>query len=264
MIRVNGRAISDEEIAREVQYHPAATLEQAKHEAAVALVVRELLLQEAAALGMEPDRAAQPEVEPEEGLINRLLERELDLPEVDEDACRRFYDGNSDRFRSPDIFEASHILFAAPPDDGEARVAAHAAAEATLAELARDPGAFDPLASERSADTSTAGQGGRLGQITPGQAPPELEACLYALRPGQICPRPVETRFGSHVVRLDRAERGRVLPYEMAREKVAASLSAQAWSIAVRRYIQTLVGKARIEGISLEAASTPLVQMRAP
>jgi peptidyl-prolyl cis-trans isomerase C len=260
VITVNGRVISDDEIAREVQYHPAATLDEARHEAALALVIRELLLQEAAALGVEPEPDPRPGIEAHEQVINKLLERELRLPEMDEEACRRTYEANVERFRSPDIFEASHILFAAPPGDEQGREAARVAAEKTLEELARDPGAFERLAAERSADTATAPEGGRLGQITRGQTTSEIERCLYELQPGQTSPTPVATRFGYHVVRLDRARRGRVLPYDMARERVADYLAEHAWRLAVTQYIKILAGKASIEGISLEGASTPLVQ----
>jgi peptidyl-prolyl cis-trans isomerase C len=182
------------------------------------------------------------------------------VPEAEDEACRRYYESNPDRFRSPDIFEASHILFPAPPGDEGARAAARAAAEATLKELERDPEAFARLAKERSADSATTEQGGALGQITRGQTTPEFEACLSSLAPGETCREPVETRFGFHVIRLDRARRGRPLSYAMVRERVAEYLHDRAWSLAVRQYMKILIGKASIEGIALEGASTPLVQ----
>jgi peptidyl-prolyl cis-trans isomerase C len=261
VISVNGRAISEQEIARETQYHPAATLEEARHEAALALVVRELLLQEAAALGLGAALAPpRPDLAADEEVIERLLDREVAIPEADDETCRRYYESNLQQFRSPDIFEASHILFAAHPGDPGAREAARAAAEATLRELARDPEAFGRLAKERSADTSTAEQGGHLGQITPGQTTPELEACLAGLAPGQTCEAPVATRFGYHLLRLHRKERGRTMPYAMARERAAEHLTMHAWTPAVRRYVMTLAGKARITGISLDGVAAPLVR----
>ena len=53
MISVNHTIISDEAVAREVQHHPAPTRDEAGQQAATALVVRELLLQRAAFLGMD-------------------------------------------------------------------------------------------------------------------------------------------------------------------------------------------------------------------
>ncbi len=273
MISVNGKSISEEQIARETQYHPAASLEAAMREASIALVVRELLLQEAAALGISgsgpvatdpaaagTDGAPTSGMVPEERIISALLEREIRLPAADEEACRRYYEANRQRFRSPDLFEASHILFAAPSDSPEEREAARAAAAATLEELRREPSSFERLARERSADTDSRDQGGHLGQVVRGRTTPELEACLAGLSPGEICREPVGTRFGFHVVRLDRADRGRELPYSMARERVVEYLGASAWTRAVHQYIQILVGRATIEGIELAGAATPLVQ----
>ena len=260
MITVNGRTISQEQIARETQYHPAPSLEAAVHQAGVALVVRELLLQEAAALGIQaaggPDDAAASE----ERVIGDLLEREISLPAADDESLRRYFESNRTKFRSPDLFEASHILFAASPDKPEERERARAAAASTLEDIRRDPSSFERLAKERSDDTETRQQGGHLGQITRGQTTPEFESCLDRLSAGEICREPVGTRHGFHLIRLDRMVRGRELPFEMARERVAEYLGASAWTRAVHQYIQLLVGKADIQGIELDGAPTPLVQ----
>ena len=93
MITVNGTPITDQEIAREVQYHPAGSLEAAMREASRALVVRTLLLQEAAAQGLTPagtpggpaggapaPAAAPGEPAAEEQAIAALLDREISLP----------------------------------------------------------------------------------------------------------------------------------------------------------------------------------------
>ncbi len=259
MITVNGKAISDDWIAREAQYHPAASREAALSEASVALVVRELLLQEAAALGLNA-AGNNGSATAEEETISALLDREVRLPAADEEALRRYFDANRERFRSPDLFEASHILFAAGPDAAAERDRAREAAAATLKDLQRDPGSFERLAKERSDDPESRSQGGHLGQITRGQTTPELESCLTGLSPGEICREPVGTRYGYHLIRLDRMVRGRQLTYEMARERIAEYLGASAWTRAVHQYIQLLVGKAAIQGIELAGAATPLVQ----
>ena len=45
-IEVNGIHITPEKINAEVQYHPAPSLQEARHAAMQALVIRELLLQQ--------------------------------------------------------------------------------------------------------------------------------------------------------------------------------------------------------------------------
>ena len=68
------------------------------------------------------------------------------MPEPDDETCRRYYENNRARFRSPDIYEASHILFAALPADAQAYAQARADAAAVLAELREHPERFAALA----------------------------------------------------------------------------------------------------------------------
>lgn len=95
---VNKVEITDEAVFAEMQYHPASSAEEAQYKAAVALTVRELLLQEAARLDIEaPDAAATQETR-EDFVISRLLEQEVITPEADEVSCRRYYDQNQKTF----------------------------------------------------------------------------------------------------------------------------------------------------------------------
>ncbi len=250
-LAVNGVEIPLTAVEAEVQYHPAGSLDDARRQAAEALVVRELLLQEAARQGIAGET-------PEE-IVAALLEEALSTPEADETTCRRYYDNNRRRFRSPDLYEAQHILIAAAPDDDEARAAATRRALTLLAELGRNPEAFEPLAREHS-DCPSKDMGGHLGQVTRGSTVPEFETYLCSLDEGELCPTPVESRYGIHIVRLLRREPGRDLPYEAVREKIAGYLRDHAWRMGVRQYLQVLAGQARIEGIELAAATSPLVQ----
>jgi len=261
---VNGIELSDHAINAELQYHPAGSVEEARLAATRALVVRELLLQTARCRGIEqPDPldhgpAGERET-PDEALIRTLLAREVETPEPDETTCQRFYANNLQRFRSPDLFEAAHILFAADPEDAEASAAAKEQAASALAQALEQPERFAELARELSA-CSSAAQGGNLGQITRGQTVPEFETFLFNLEPGQICPVPVKTRFGYHVLRLDRRIDGRQLPFEVVADKIADYLREHVWRRAVSQYLQLLVGQAEIRGIELKGASSPLVQ----
>ena len=126
-ISVNGTLIPREVIAREVQNHPAEKPILAWQAAARALVVRELLLQESARLGIRSRAAARSRGRsetPEEAAMRALIEREVVTPDPDEAACLRFYEQNRQRFRSGDLYEAAHILIAAPSNDPTKRIAA--------------------------------------------------------------------------------------------------------------------------------------------
>ena len=89
---------------------------------------------------------------------------------------------------------------------------------------------------------------------------PGMAGFVAALEPGQLCPVPVPTRYGYHVLRLDSREAGRPLPFEAVRDQIARYLEDAAWRTAVRQYLQILVGRADIKGIALAGAASPLVQ----
>ncbi len=261
-IRINGACIAQAEILAEAQNHPAETPEEALGEAAAALAVRELLLQEARRQGIAAspltDRKGRREAE-EDAMIRGLLEREVTTPEADEATCRRYYDNNRKRFCSPELFEAAHILFSASPEDTAAYDKAVADAERAIAVLQKDPDAFAGLARELSACSSAQNEG-RLGQVTRGDTVAEFETFLVNLEEGQLCPVPVRSRYGVHVLRLDRRIDGRELPFEAVRERIADYLQTASWQRAVAQYIRILAGEAEIHGIDLGGARTPLVQ----
>ena len=249
MITVNGTTIPDAAVFAEMQYHPARNAEAARHAAAEALVVRELLTQASREAGFGTE---------EEG-VAAYLDTRIDVPEPDEETCRRYYEANRKRFRSPDLLEAQHILLAAAADDDEARLEANERAKQLLAMIERDPSCFEALAREYS-DCPSKSSGGHLGQVTRGSTVPEFETYLFSLDAGELCAAPVPSRYGIHIVRLLHRENGRELPYEHVRQAVADYLEESAWRNAVRQFVQILIGRAHIEGIELQGAASPLVQ----
>jgi peptidyl-prolyl cis-trans isomerase C len=105
-ITVNGVHISPEQIRTEIQYHPASSLPNAKYEAMQALVIRELLMQEAISKGIstrEQMRHSSDEA------IEHLLRHEICVPTPTEAECRRYYESNKTKFCTSPIFDVSHI-----------------------------------------------------------------------------------------------------------------------------------------------------------
>lgn len=261
-VSVNGVIISRAEIAREIQNHQARTPAEAWHAAARALVVRELLLAEADRLQI----AAEPAIHPdgtretdEEATIRALLAQEVRVPKADTETCRRHFDRHRESFRTGALFEVAHILIPAAPDDAERRTGARAQALAILADLLSGKANFAAMARAHSACPSRE-VGGSLGQIGRGQTVAEFEAALAGMVPGAVHPEPVETRYGFHVVFLAHWVEGRDLPFEMAEPVIAGHLELTAWHIATRQYLSLLVGRAEIQGVSMEGAASPLVQ----
>ncbi len=255
-VSVNGVSIPRDLIAREAQHHPSRTPAEAWKAAARALVVREVLLQEARRLEVlgEPmaDSEGRRETE-DEAAIRTLVAREVQTPTADAATCRRYYEQNRQRFRSSDIYEAAHILFAATKVDAPRYAQARIAAETILAVVREHPEQFAALAKAHSA-CSSASQGGNLGQITVGQTTPEFERALLALEPGSIGPEPVATRYGFHIIRLDRKHEGLELPFEAVANRIAECLRQNVERRALAQYIARLASAARIDGIQLARA----------
>ena len=256
-ISVNGVVIANGDIARETQHHPAAKPIDAWLAAARALVVRELLLQEAHRLALAPAPLSDAEGRREtddEALIRQLVEREVVTPEPDEATCRRIYDLRRQTFRSSDLFAVRHILIAAHPSDVPARAEASRQAEALIDLLSTGGAGFAELALAYSACPSKQ-HGGALGQISRGQTVPEFEATLAQAPVGAVAPRPVETRYGLHVVLVDQRLEGEQLPFEIVHERIAAWLADGSRATALRQYISLLAGRAEIVGIELPASA---------
>ena len=255
-VSVNGIAIARDEIVREMQHHPAGKPIAAWQQAARALVIRELLMQEARRLDIAPQPLTEDgrrETE-DEALMRALVDSEVTVPAPDDATCRRYYDNNKARFRSPDIYEAAHILFAAPKEDKDAAAKARADADAVLATLQDNPDSFAAMAQAYSRCTSAA-QGGNLGQLTLDQVTPEFADALETMEAGELCLTPVETRYGLHIIRLDRKIDGRTLPYEAVAERIADYLRDSVQHRAQAQYVARLVSAAEIDGIALAGAA---------
>lgn len=250
-IKVNGIEVPRAEISREAQYYPAQKPIDAWHSAAKALVIRHLLLAEAGRLAV----AATPKTQEgrteteEEALIRELFEREVTTPEPDEAVCLRYYENNRRRFHSAAIYEAAHILVAADKRDASGYAAAKEKAEKIVAELRLFPEKFDMMAALHS-DCPSAEHHGNLGQLTAGQTTPEFETALLALAPGAIS-GVVESRYGLHIIRLDRKVEGRQVPFDVVRERIADYLRESVERRAAAQYIARLISGAEIEGIDL-------------
>ena len=256
IVSVNGVSITPEAMALELQYHPAESREAAVYLAARALVIRELLQQRITELGLAVDIA--PGENEEEAATRLLLEREITVPQCDEATCRHYFESNRGRFHSAPLLAVRHILLECAPDDAEARQMAHVQAEILQLSLAQTPASFAELALKYSACPSKA-QGGSLGQISKGQTVPELERQLFTLAPG-LADKPLESRYGWHVISVDQRIEGQLLPYEAVEGSIRAELNQRVWQVAVAQYLKGLVGEADIQGIILDGAESPLVQ----
>lgn len=250
---IDGVEIPEALLAQEIQNHPGASAADARAAAGHALAIRALLLHRAFELGLEAtpqfDAAGREETR-EEALIRELLDAEVEVTAPSEAECRRVYDATPERFRTPALSEASHILIEPRGEDQGAVHAARDAAARLIAMLDGGACTFAELARDHS-DCPSGATGGSLGQLGPGDLVPEVERVLAGLAPGAVAAEPVRSRFGWHVLRLDRRIDGRQLPFDLVEDRIRLHLESRAWTAVATRYVSDLTAEARRQGVAL-------------
>jgi len=255
-VLVNGIAISEQDILQEMQYHPADSAPVAQQQAARALVVKRLFLERAEDLAIHAEILTGESQD--EANIRELLVQEISRPEADDATCRRYFTANPNKFRTPVIIAASHILLAADPADMTARAQAKAQSKAILNTLASAPDQFGAFAKRYSACPSKE-VGGELGQLSKGSTVPEFERQIFSLPQG-LAGEAIESRYGYHITRVDMRVEGDPLPYDQVADRITSYLRDRVYHQAIHQYVALLAGEASIEGVTIETAASPLVQ----
>ncbi|MDP1631232.1 MAG: peptidylprolyl isomerase [Caulobacter sp.] len=249
---VEGVEIPEFLIAEEVQNHPSLSAAEARKAAGKALAVKALLLHRADECGLSPepliDEAGREETS-EEALIRAVLDAEVEFEAPDDDECRRVYDAQRERFTSPALVEASHILIEPGDPSPAGWETARERAQVILETLIERPGDFASRAKALS-DCPSREVGGSLGQLGPGDVVSEVESALADLDPGDVLDHLVRSRFGWHILKLARRIEGRVLPFDFVRDKISLHLESRAWTAAATRYVASLADRARAQGVA--------------
>jgi peptidyl-prolyl cis-trans isomerase C len=244
---VNGYELNDAEMEQELPDHQDAA--DPVQSAMTALVLRRVLLDEARQLEIQADQ--------DEAIIEALLKQEVKVPMPGREECLRQYQAHPARFTVGELAEASHILFQVT--NGVDLEALRKHASIVLADLLENPKQFAECAKANS-NCPSSEVGGSLGQITRGATVPEFEQAVFSAEAGSIIPRLVETRFGLHIIQLGRKVEGQLRPFEEVESSISDAMRMASHDHAVRQYLQLLVGRAKISGIDLPGADSPLVQ----
>ncbi|MDO8652727.1 MAG: peptidylprolyl isomerase [Undibacterium sp.] len=245
VISVNGTEISEASIAAEINQAKAAghpDNDALRDGAVQELILRKLMLEEAAKLGIKADD--------EEETIGTLLAQQVNVEQADEAACREFYQQNPASFQQGEMAAASHILFAVNDDAGASLVKAKA--QGVLEQVLANPSHFSTLAREHS--TCPSGQeGGSLGQFGRGQMVPEFETAVFSTAPGEIAADLIETQFGYHIIQVTERKGGDLVSFDEVKERLQEFLTDMAGRKANHAYLATLLAAAKIEGYTFPA-----------
>ena len=255
---VNGELVPHAQVAAETQNHDAPRGKPgiAWRKGARAIAIRTLLLQEARSreVAATPEEVGPGRFETEEeALIRGLLDHAVEVAPPTEAEIRAEWEKDPARFRTPPLWEVSHILIACDPRDTQARAKAETRAQGIARLATEEPKGFAALAA-RESDCGSKASGGALGQLGPGDTVPEFETVLRTLPEGQITPEPVLTRHGFHIIRMDAVALGEVLPFHAVRDKIALALEKARWTHGAKTFVDQLIAVSDIQGADLTPA----------
>jgi len=243
---------------RQQFYHgkiPDAQLQAFREKMATELIDRELLVQEASRRGLQArksridDEVARTRLryqheagwQQHEQVVLGQLRTELErqdlveqlrqqvisgVVEPDEAAARRYYQGNREKFTTPERLRLSLIMLGVEPwAPTSTWQAAEQEAAGLVQRLRAETAGFAALARLHSSDASAA-QGGDLGFVHLGMLAPEVQQHVYRLRIGEVA-EPLKMLQGIAIFRLDGREDAQLNDFEQVQERASGLLQRQ-------------------------------------
>lgn len=215
---VNGVNITSADFDREVRALPEyirgmADTPQGKKEMIDTLVMRELILQQAAKEGLDKG----PEIEEKLAdlkkriIVDTFLKKKVENDaKISDEELKKFYEQNKEKFKAGEQVRASHIL-----------VKSEQEAKDILAQL-KQGAKFEDLAKAKSVDTS-ASKGGDLGWFGKGNMVPAFEKAAFGLKEGELSGI-VKSEFGYHIIKLTGKRPAGTRSFEEAKDQIRAAL----------------------------------------
>lgn len=168
-------------------------------------------------------------------LKNYAYEKVLEKAKpVDPEEIRAYFELNKASFKKPHV-NASHIL-----------VKSEEEAHSIYEQLQDDPSLFETLAQEKSTCPSGKKNGGNLGDFTKGQMVEEFENAVFKMQEGEISP-PVYTKFGYHIIKMNKLHSIEESSYETAAPEIAKELERQHRLAAYQEALEELKKKHPVE-----------------
>ena len=210
---------------------PEALTEESIREA---VVTAELMSQEAIRKGLAngPTLQAALEFQKKELLSKALIEEFVRNNPIQEEAVKAEYDKAKAKAGTTE-YRPRHILLNTEKE-----------ANAVIAKLTtgKKKAKFEDLAKTESKDSS-AGNGGDLGWVLPANLVPEFAEAMTKLKAGEISKKPVQTKFGWHVIRMEEIRSLDFPEYDKLKERIANQMQ----QLQLRKYVVELRAGAKVE-----------------
>lgn len=232
---VNGKAIpssrADEVVKQVVAQGQAQDTPQLRAAIKDDLIAREVLMQEAVKQGYDK----KPEVREaldnarQSIVVNALAREYITKNPVTDAQIKAEYD-KAKAATGDKEYHVRHILLTSEDE-----------AKGVIAKI-KGGAKFEDLA-KQSKDTGTAGNGGDLDWVTPGDLPAEFSNGFVKLQKGAVTDVPVKTNAGFHVIKLDDTRPVKFPELDTVKPQIQEKLAQQK----LRDYQEQMVKKAKVQ-----------------
>ena len=218
LAEVSGTSITVDSFKKEIDslppyLKPMADSAEGKKEMLETMIIRELILQDAAKDGIENTPAVKDKLEElkKRLVVEAYLKKKVEeQSKVSDEEMKKFYEQNKDKFKTGDQLKASHIL-----------VKSEKEANDVLAQL-KAGGNFEELAKKLSTDGAAA-KGGDLGWFSKGSMIPEFEKVAFGMKEGDTS-GVVKTKFGFHVIKLTGKRAAGMRTFEEVKDQIKTAI----------------------------------------
>jgi len=246
---VNGAKITSDDFDREVKALPEyiramADTPQGKKEMVDTLVMRELILQQAAKDGVDKSKDVEEKLAElkKRIIVDTYLKKKVESEsKISDEELKKFYEQNMEKFKSGEQIRASHILVKSEPE-----------AQAILDQLKKGAN-FEELAKTKSADASAA-KGGDLGWFGKGNMVPAFEKAAFSLKEGQLSGI-VKSDFGFHIIKLTGIRAAGTRAFDEVKEQIKSAIMPQKQQQVFMKLKEDLKKGAKIELTDAPAAA---------
>lgn len=217
---VNGNEITEKDIERSLLRFPQETQEYYKTEEGKKQFLDQIINFELIYnYALDSDMKKDPEYIEQVAFIEKDILIQIGVKnimadvDITEEEIQKYYESNSEMFKSEETASAKHILVDTLEQMKEIK-------------LEIDNGMSFEEAAQKYSKCPSAAQGGSLGSFTRGRMVPEFEKAAFELEIGEIS-EPVKTQFGYHLIQLDEKSSQDVKSLEESRQMIVKNILNQ-------------------------------------
>lgn len=190
----------------------------------------------------QPDHARKLAIMDMQLLIQALMERDGPALQsrliLKDEEVKAFFDAHPDKFKTPEMFTARHILIGTRASGDQKALTdeeAKAKADKVLAEI-KGGKAFDAAAKEYSDDPGSKDKGGLYEDTAFGKFVPEFDQAVRTQPIGKVG-EPVKTMFGYHLIEVEKITPAVAQTFEAAKDAAKEQATAERQESVMQAYM---------------------------